>query len=75
MTEYLKPQSLTPKQQKVLDYIIENKGKEFSPKELAEELGYSESNHISPILKKFLWLGFLRKKGTNRDTKYINENA
>lgn len=71
---YLKDLPCSPKQQKVLDYIIEHKGEKLSADQIAKGVGYSESNFITPTLKKFLRLGFLRKEGANKKTKYINEN-
>lgn len=71
---YLKNLHLTEKQQKVLDFIIENKGKDLSPQEIAEHLGYKESNQVTKIIQKFLRLGYLIKHGEGRNVKYRNEN-
>lgn len=71
---YLKNLHLTEKQQKVLDFIIENKGKDLSAQEIAKHLGYKESNHVTNIIRKFLLLGYLTKHGEGKNVKYRNEN-
>lgn len=68
---YLKNLSLTDKQQKVLDYIIKHQGEDLTPKQIAQDLGYTESSHIGNVIKKFLKLGYLQK---TKDNKYINNN-